>query len=103
MKKQEKKLKFVLIGENYFASDIQLNENYQTAVVQLASNKDLVLNSISYLVNREEDITVRKNTGTTTYTATEQQHAIIMSIILIFPIIIIIAGIVVWIKRKRRE
>jgi len=95
--------KLVLIGENYFASDIQLNENYQTAVVQLASNKDLVLNSISYLVNREEDITVRKNTGTTTYTATEQQHAIIMSIILIFPIIIIIAGIVVWIKRKRRE
>lgn len=95
--------KLVIYGENYFASDIQLNANYQTAVVQLASNKDLVLNSISYLVNREEDITVRKDTGTTTYTATQQQHTIIMIIILIVPIIIIVSGIVVWIKRKRRE
>lgn len=95
--------KLVLIGENYFASDIQLNANYKTAIVQLASNKDMILNSISYLVNREEDITVRKNTGTTTYTATEQQHTIIMGIILIVPIAIIIAGIVVWIKRKRKE
>ena len=95
--------KLVIIGENYFASDIQLNANYQTALVQLASNKDLVLNSISYLVDREEDITVRKDTGATTYTATQQQHTIIMFIIIIVPITIIISGIVVWVKRKRRE
>lgn len=95
--------KLVIIGENYFASDIQLNANYQAALVQLASNKDLVLNSISYLVDREEDITVRKDTGATTYTATQQQHTIIMFIIIIVPITIIISGIVVWVKRKRRE
>lgn len=95
--------KLVIYGENYFASDVQLNSNYQVALVQLAYNKDLVLNSISYLVDREEDITVRKNTGTTTYTATQQQHIIIMSIIIVVPILIIISGIIVWIKRRRRE
>ena len=95
--------KLVIYGENYFASDYQLSQNSQYAAIQLAYNKDLVLNSIAYLTNREEDITARKDTGTVTYTATEQQDTIIRIIIFTVPALIIIAGIIVWQVRRRKK
>ena len=61
------------------------------------------MNSISYLVDREEDITARKDTGTVTYTATEQQDIIIRCIIFAVPILIIIIGIIVWQIRRRKK
>lgn len=95
--------KMVIYGENYFISDYQLSENSQYSAIQLAYNKDLVLNSIAYLVDREEDITARKSTGTVTYTATEQQDIIIRTIIFSVPVLIIFAGIVVWQVRRRKK
>ena len=96
--------KLVIFGENYFVSDYPLNQTSQYAAIQLASyNKDLILNSIAYLVDREEDITARKDTGTITYTATEAQDTIIKIIIFAVPIIIIIVGIVVWQIRRRKK
>ena len=93
----------VIYGENYFISDYQLSQNSQYGAIQLAYNKDLVLNSIAYLTDREEDITARKDTGTVTYTATEQQDTIIRAIIFTVPALIIIAGIVVWQVRRRKK
>ena len=78
-------------------------QNSQTGAIQLGYNKDLVLNSIAYLVEREEDITARKSTGTVAYTATEQQDTIIRVIIFTVPALIIIAGIIVWQKRRRKK
>ena len=95
--------KLVIYGENYFISDYQLSQNSQYGAIQLAYNKDLVLNSIAYLVDREEDITARKSTGTVTYTATEMQDTIIRIIIFAVPIIIIIVGIVIWQVRRRKK
>lgn len=95
--------KLVIYGENYFISDYQLSQNSQYAAIQLAYNKDLVLNSIAYLTDREEDITARKNTGTVTYTATEQQDTIIRAIIFTVPALIIIAGIIIWQVRRRKK
>ena len=95
--------KLVIYGENYFASDYQLSQNSQYGAIQLAYNKDLVLNSIAYLVDREEDISARKDTGTVTYTATEQQDTIIRAIIFTVPALIIIAGIIVWQVRRRKK
>ena len=95
--------KLVIYGENYFISDYQLSQNSQYGAIQLAYNKDLVLNSIAYLTDREEDITARKDTGTVTYTATEQQDTIIRAIIFTVPALIIIAGIVVWQVRRRKK
>lgn len=95
--------KLIIYGENYFISDYQLSENSQYGAIQLAYNKDLMLNSIAYLVDREEDITARKSTGTVTYTATEQQDTIIKIIIFTVPILIIIAGIIVWQVRRRKK
>ena len=99
----EIKSKLVIYGENYFITDYQLSENSQYGAIQLAYNKDLVLNSIAYLVDREEDITARKSTGTVTYTATEQQDIIIRTIIFAVPALIIFAGIIVWQVRRRKK
>lgn len=95
--------KLIIYGENYFITDYQLSESSQYAAIQLGYNKDLVLNSIAYLVDREEDITARKSTGTVTYTATEQQDIIIRVIIFAVPALIIVVGIIVWQKRRRKK
>ena len=95
--------KMIIFGENYFITDYPLNQNSQYGAIQLAYNKDLVLNSIAYLADREEDITARKSTGTVKYTATEEQDTIIKLIIFAVPIVIIIAGIVVWQIRRRKK
>lgn len=100
---KEVKSKLIIYGENYFVSDYQLTQSTQTPMVAYRQNKDLVLNSIAYLSDREEDITVRKSTGSVTYTATEQENRIILAIITAVPLLIIIAGIVVWANRRRKK
>ena len=94
----------IIFGENYFISDYPFTQESQYAAIQVSTyNKDLVLNSLAYLSDREEDITARKSTGTVTYTATEQQDTIVRIIIFTVPAIIILAGIIVWQKRRRKK
>ena len=93
----------VIYGENYFVSDYALSENSQYPLVELAYNKDLILNSLAYLTDREQDITVRKTTSSVTYTATEQQDIIVRTIIFAVPTIIILIGLIVWQKRRRKK
>ena len=95
--------KMIIYGENYFISDYPLSQTSQYGAIQLAYNRDLVLNSIAYLVDRPEDITARKSTGTVTYTATEEQDTIIRAIIFAVPAVIVLAGIVVWQVRRRKK
>lgn len=95
--------KLVIIGENAFITDYPLSQNSQYPLVGELNNKDIVLNSMAYLVDREEDITARKSTGTVTYTATETQDLIVKIIIFAIPVIIIIAGIVIWQMRRRKK
>lgn len=100
---EEKTSTLIIYGENYFASDYLLTQNSQVPMIQMAYNKDLILNSIAYLSDREEDITARKSTGTVTYTATEQQDNIVRIIIFAVPLIIILIGLIVWQKRRRKK
>ena len=94
----------IIFGENYFISDYPFTQESQYSAIQVSSyNKDLVLNSLAYLSDREEDITARKSTGTVTYTATEQQDTIVRIIIFSVPAIIILVGIIVWQKRRRKK
>lgn len=99
----KKTSKMVIIGENGFATDFPLTQNSQYPIIAEVSNKDIILNSIAYLVDREEDITARKSTGTVTYTATETQDLIVKIVIFTVPILIIIAGIVIWQIRRRKK
>lgn len=61
---------------------ISINNQYYFYAYEFYNNKDLALNSISYLTGREDTILIRKDTETSTYTVTENQQRIILTIIL---------------------
>ena len=81
---------------------IQIGQNVTTPIA-LRNNKDILLNSVAYLSDREDTIRIRKDVGVVTYTATQEQDNIVKIIIFGVPVIIIIAGIIVSVVRKRRN
>ena len=99
----DKKSKLVLYGENYFITDVPMGQNSQTPLIRVADNKDLALNSLADLTEREDDITVRKTSDEVNYTPTEQQDIIIKIIIFAVPCLIILVGIIVWQVRRRKK
>lgn len=95
--------KLVIIGENTFVTDYTLSQSSQSPIITLARNRDMALNSIAYLAERPEDITARKSTGTVNYTPTQWQDIIVQITIFGVPTLIILAGIIVWILRRRKK
>ena len=81
---------------------IQIGQNVTTPIA-LRNNKDILLNSVAYLSDREDTIRIRKDVGVVTYTATQEQDNVVKIIIFGVPVIIIIAGIIVTVVRKRRN
>ncbi len=71
--------------------------------IQFYNNKDYILNTIAELTNKENTISIRKDTGIITYTATDIQDRNIKIAITIFPCIIIVIGIIVWVIRKNKK
>lgn len=72
--------------------------------LDLYNNEDLAMNSIAYLTDRDNMITIRKDIETvSTYTVTDEQNTIILSIIFTIPVVIILAGIIVWQYRRRKR
>lgn len=96
----------IIYGDNSFITDTALNYNgYAVYAVNLSNNADLVLNSIAFLTDRDEDITIRKNyvESQTSFTPTDGEISIIIKIIFIVPVAIIALGIIVWIIRKNKK
>lgn len=81
---------------------IQIGQSYTTPIY-LRNNRDLILNTIASLTDREDMVRIRKDTGVVTYTATEKQDKIVRIIIFTIPIMIIVAGISITIIRKRKN
>lgn len=99
----ELKSQLVIFGDNNFITDSQIASNIYPMIFQ-ENNKDVVLNSLSYLTDQDEGITIRKDyTVVSSYTATEGQRTLIMRIIFTVPIAIIVLGIVVWQTRRRKK
>ena len=95
--------KLVIFGDNNFVSDMQLASNIPP-ILGLYNNKDLALNSIAYLTEQKDSITIRKNhSAESSFTATDGQKSIIMKIVFTVPILIIIIGIIVWQIRRRKK
>ena len=89
-----------LFATNY---TVQISGSVGTPI-SIRENKDIILNTIAYLSDREDSIRIRKDTGIVTFDAiTEQENRIVLWIIFAIPIIIIIAGIVITIIRKRKK
>ena len=85
-----------LFATNY---TIQLSNSFGTPIT-IRQNKDIVLNTIAYLSNREDAIRIRKDVGIVTFqAATETEDKVVLGIIFGVPILIIIAGIVIAIIR----
>lgn len=99
----EKISKLVIYGENLFISDYTLTSSSSYPIISYSYNKDLAMDTIAYLVDREQDIVIRKDTSTVNYTATVEQDNIIQAIIFGVPVIIIFAGIIVWQYRRRKK
>lgn len=96
--------KLVVYGNNLFATDYPISVASQAVpAVSLYNNLDLVINSVSYIAENEDQITIRKSQEITFYTATEEQNRVVMSIIFGVPVLIIILGIVVWQLRRRKK
>ena len=101
----DKTSKLIVYSNNVFITNMQvaINSQYYIYAYEFYNNQDLALNSISYLSGRDDTILIRKNTDVTTYTVTEQQQIIILTIIFAVPVLIVIAGIIIWQVRRRRK
>lgn len=99
----EKTSKLIIFSNEAFAStQIVMLGNSMDYFANVRNNKDVVLNSVSHLIERDETITIRKAVETETYIVTEQEDVIIKTIIFSLPVLVIIVGIAVWIYRKRK-
>ena len=101
---KDKEAIMYVLSNNFFVVDYPITVgNSQTYPIMFYNNKDYILNTIAELTNREDTISIRKDTGIITYTATEAQDRIIKVVISVFPVIIIIFGIVIWFLRRRKK
>lgn len=99
------KAELIVYSNAVFATNQQINLNnaYTMYANKLCNNDDVVINSISYLTQRTDTITIRKDYDSVSYTVTEQQHNIIMMVIFVIPVLIIVLGIIVWQIRRRKK
>ena len=94
----------IVYSNNLFAADYPITiQSQQVSAAYFYNNMDLAINSVSYLADRKDAITIRKTINTIQYTATEKEDTIVRIIIFGVPVIIIIAGIVVWQVRRRKK
>lgn len=100
----DKTSQLIIYSNELFASDItvSINTKYYTYASELYNNKDVVLNSISHLTERDDTIIIRKTDESEKYTVSDQEDVIIKTIIFVVPFMIIFIGIVVWIFRRRK-
>ena len=99
----DKTSKLIIYSNSKFAQDSATIGNQTVVPFTIYSNKDLLLNTVAYLTEKDSSITIRKNTNTVTYTATEKQNNIVLVIIFIIPILIILIGIIIAFIRKRKK
>ena len=99
--------KLILYGNDLFVTDYAITDGAgnNSYMIYLYNNADLALNSIAYLTNNDQDLTIRKNysDSETKFTATDAQKSLIMKVIFIVPAIIIVIGIIIWIRRRNRQ
>lgn len=100
----DKEAVMYVLSNNFFVVDypITIGSN-ETYPIMFYNNKDYILNTIAELTNREDTISIRKDTGIITYTATEAQDRIIKIVITVIPALIIVIGIVIWFIRRRKK
>lgn len=95
----------IVYSNNIFITNyrIAISQDYFRYALDFYNNEDLAMNSIAYLTERDNMITIRKDVEVSTYTVTKQQNTIILIIIFTIPVLIIILGIIIWQIRRRKR
>ena len=98
------KSKIIVYSNGIFATDtpIQIGD-YTYPLSALYNNSDVVANSVLYLNEKQDIITIRKNYDTVTFTTTQAQQTIVKLIIFMIPTLIILSGIFIWLIRRRKQ
>ena len=100
----DKTSKLVIYANNAFATSAPMQIGSQIIpAIGLYNNLDIALDSVEYISEVEDQISIRKTVENTYYTATETEDIIIKVVIFTVPVIIILAGIVVWFLRRRKK
>lgn len=88
-----------------FSTKIQLGENEKTVLpLGLKNNKDLILNSVTFLTGEHDEIRTRKaTTGILFDKASDSSIQLVFAICIGVPVVIVLVGIVVTIVRKKRR
>ncbi len=99
--------KLVIFSNAIFITDytnpLATNES---SFLNYGNNKDLALNAVAYLTEREDSIRIRKNAGYVTFdrgTITDEKAKTVIWIIFGVPVLIIIVGIIISIIRRKRR
>lgn len=101
---EDTKSELIIVSSASFISDYSVSElNQSYPLSYIGSNTDFVINSMAYLGGKDNILTIRKDFSTSTYTPTNMQNLIVILIIVGAPVLIILAGIVIWVYRKRRK
>ena len=79
----------------------EVNQTYPLSFI--GSNIDFVMNSMAFLGEKDDILTIRKEYNSSTYTPTNVQHIIVISIIVFVPVLIIMVGIFISVWRKKRK
>ena len=102
----EKISKMIIFSNTVFATNQQVaySGNYAIYGLDMYNNRDILLNTVSYLTEREDNITIRKDKeDVSTYDVSDAQRSLVLGIIFAIPVFIVIVGIVVWILRRRKK
>ncbi|VAX20338.1 hypothetical protein MNBD_NITROSPINAE02-973 [hydrothermal vent metagenome] len=90
----QKKGRIVVAGDSDFAAN---------SYIDLSANKDIFLNAVGWLLAQENSISIRPKTrgfNPIMFTGLELNVIFFVAVTLV-PVLVIISGVIVWIKRKR--
>ena len=94
--------RMIAISSAYFVSDIDMKvSNTVVNPVNLRNNKDIVLNSIALLSNKDDSVRIRKNTNLVTFLqVSDKEDKVVKLVIFGLPLLIIVVGVIIIIRRN---
>ena len=96
--------KLIVLASASFVSDQKISAlSTSYPLSYLGCNSDFAINSMAYLGEKDNSLTIRKDMSTATYAPTSLENRVVVTTIFIVPILIIFTGIVVWNYRRKRK
>ena len=94
----------ILISDATFCADFKLSlGDSQVYIVQVGKNASFYSNSISKLTDKEDFMSIRKPIYTARFSPTATENRVVLLIIILFPIAIILIGVIIKIYRNKRN